>query len=126
MRVGERATVPASLRVTGAGTLLASPAGRSGLELLGRLELGDAAGIESGRLVVGDGVEVTITPPGANASVDPAALTREIEAAKANIGRLEQRLANPDFVGKAKPEVVQATRDQLQAARERLVALGGS
>jgi len=126
MRLGERETAPAALRVTGAGTLLASPAGRSGLELLARLELGDATGIQTGRLVLGDGVEVTIAPPSAGAPVDPAALSREIEAAKANIGRLEQRLANPDFVGKAKPEVVQATRDQLQAARERLVALGGS
>ena len=120
---GEREVLSAQLRVTGDSPLVATPEGRDGLALMAQLNLVEALDGPVGRVVVDEGVEVALGARGAAAGLDRGALGREIEAARANILRLEQRLANSDFVSKARPEVVQGTRDQLRAARERLTAL---
>ncbi len=47
----------------------------------------------------------------------------EIAKVQADIERIEAKLANEQFVTRAKPEVVQAERDRLAAAREALAKL---
>ena len=122
--IAEREAPRAALRTAaGSPAIFRSPDGRAALALLARIELVERLDGPPGRVLVGDGVELAVAAPGASAPRDSAATARDIEAARANIARLEQRLANADFVGKAKPEVVQGTRDQLQATRERLAAL---
>ena len=124
LRVGERDAPNAVLKTApGSPGIFRSADGRAALSLLARVELVDALDGAAGRVLVGDGIELALAAPAAAAPRDPAAAARELEVAKTNIARLEQRLANSDFVGKAKPDVVQGTRDQLQAARERLSAL---
>jgi valyl-tRNA synthetase len=122
--VGERERILARVRSAGKKTALVdSPEGRQALSLLARLELVESLNGSAGRVVVGDGVEVQLAATASGGSGDPGSRAREIESARANINRLEQRLANADYVTKARPEVVQGTRDQLQAARQRLTAL---
>ena len=63
-----------------------------------------------------------------------ARLSKEIAAAQADAERAQKKLANPDFLGRAKAEVVeetraklaeaQAARDRLEAALQRLEAVG--
>jgi valyl-tRNA synthetase len=123
MGIGERDRVPATLRHTGAATtLLRTDEGGAALGLMARLELVETLP-GRGRVVVADGVELTLAAPTARAGADRGALERELKAVKANIDRLEQQLANADFVGRAKPEVVQRARDQLDAARDKRAAL---
>ncbi|MFN2464353.1 MAG: class I tRNA ligase family protein, partial [Candidatus Dormibacteria bacterium] len=120
---GERERLGAVLKTTGRGSeLLTGEAGRACLGLLAGLDLVDSLDGTASRVVVGEGVEVLLAVRN-EAPLNSAAWNREVEAARANIDRLDRRLANPDFVGKARAEVVQGTREQLQAARERLTAL---
>ena len=122
--VGEREQVTATLKRAGrTAQLFDSPAALAAFATLARVDIVEAPSGAPARVVVADGVELALAAPAASAPRDPAVKGREIEGAKANIARLEQRLANADFVGKAKPEVVQAARDQLLAAQERLTAL---
>ena len=122
--VGEREHVPATLRQAGTvDAFLLSPEAAGALALLARVDVVDRLPGEAGRVVVTDGLEVVIGAPARGKSADTASLAAEMEAAKANIERLEQRLGNPDFVNKANPEVVRKTRDQLEAAREKRAAI---
>jgi valyl-tRNA synthetase len=121
MGVGERDRIGATLR-GGFGADLPVGDARQVLGLLGRLELLDALD-SPGRVVLGDGVELTLAAPAAGARGDRASLERELKEATANIDRLEQQLANEAFVTRANPEVVQRARDQLEAAREKRAAL---
>jgi valyl-tRNA synthetase len=123
MGVGERQALPASLSLAGEGGLLARPEGRDALALLGRLEIVDRLPGGPARVIIGAGVEIGLGAPAAGAGFDRASLEQELETTKANIHRLEQRLGNADFVSKANPEVVQRTRDQLDAAVEKRAAL---
>ena len=122
--VGERQQATASLRRGGgAAELFESEEVRAALSTLARVDLVDQLPGVPARLLVAEGVELALSGPAAAAPRDPAARTRDIEAAKANIARLERQLANADFVSRAKPEVVETARKQLQAAHERLTAL---
>ncbi len=49
-----------------------------------------------------------------------ARLTKNIKKVEGDITALERRLSNAGYVSKAPPEVVQETRDKLDASRERL------
>ena len=70
------------------------------------------------------GLEVAVSrPQRSSGPADHAALERELDAARANIARLEGQLANQQFLSKAKPEVVQQARDRLAAAKERFATL---
>ena len=124
MGVGERETIPGTLRQTGAvDDFLLSPGARHALSLLTRVEIVDELPGLSGRVVVGDGVEIVLGAPTSGSASDTAALAADLVATKANIDRLEQRLGNAEFVSKANPEVVQRARDQLDAALEKRAAL---
>ena len=52
-----------------------------------------------------------------------ARLRSQIEQAQAELGRVEQKLANEQFVARAPAEIVQQERDRLATARGRLEAL---
>ena len=124
MGVAEREPIPATRRRTGTvGGFVFSAEAVDALRLLARVEVVEELPGAGGRVVVGDGVEIALGAPGAGPGHDKAALERDLEAANANIERLEQRLENGDFVSRANPDVVQRTRDQLDAAREKRAAL---
>ena len=104
------------------------------LARLARLSL-DGAGTDMGRPRPGEG-EGTVTSiavPGgaieilASAGVDFGAAERRLQARRAEllaeVARAEGRLANPGFVAKAPPAVVQAERDKLAALRTQLEQL---
>ncbi len=122
--LGERDRVAATLRQTGsADSFVLSPEAAAALGLLARVDVIDDLTGDGGWVVVGDGVELTVAAPAAGAASDKGSLVKEQEATKANIDKLEQQLGNANFVSKAKPEVVQRARDQLEAALEKRAAL---
>jgi valyl-tRNA synthetase len=124
MGAGERETLPAAMQLTpSTAGLLDAGEGRRALGLLARLELVEELPGPAGRVVLGDGIEVSLGAPAAGAAADKASLERELKAATANIDRLEQQLASEAFVTRANPVVVQRSRDQVQAAREKRAAL---
>ena len=103
-----------------AADLLDSDYGRGLVARLSQAEFSYEA--PAGRTLVIGGLEIRV---GARAATptDHAGLEREVTAARSKIDRLEQQLANQQFVSKANPEVVQRARDDLTAARERLAIL---
>jgi valyl-tRNA synthetase len=52
-----------------------------------------------------------------------ARLARDVARAGEEVGKLERKLANADFVSRAKPEVVEENRERLAAARDQLARL---
>lgn len=56
----------------------------------------------------------------AAAAAESARLIREAEKLNAELDKIRQRLANPDFIGRAKPEVVEEARSQAADLAERL------
>jgi valyl-tRNA synthetase len=50
-------------------------------------------------------------------------LEKDIAKAGDEAGKVERKLANPDFVGRAKPEVVEENRERLVAARDQIAKL---
>ncbi|MGI8610644.1 MAG: valine--tRNA ligase [Candidatus Dormibacteria bacterium] len=124
MAVPERETITATRRRTGtADDFLFSSEAADAMRLLARIDVVDALSGPTGRVVVGDGVEVALAAPAGGSGQDRAAMERDLEAVRANIDRLEKQLGNADFVDRAKPEVVQRTRDQLEAVLEKRAAL---
>ena len=107
--------------------LLASEFGRQALARLASVE--PAATVEAAATVVVSGLEIKLAAPtspvatGGGAPPDGAVLGRQLEQTRAKIVALEARLAKQDFVDKAKPEVVQQARADLQSARDRLAIL---
>ncbi|MDR1086055.1 MAG: valine--tRNA ligase [Deltaproteobacteria bacterium] len=58
--------------------------------------------------------------------VEKARLTKEAEQLRKDIGQANGKLANPDYVAKAPPEVVEETRERLSDLEKRLSAVGRS
>jgi valyl-tRNA synthetase len=107
-----------------AATLLDGDCGRTAIAWLASVDFVQELPAPSVRTLVVAGLEVAVSPPErSRGPADHAALERELDAARANIARLEGQLANQPFLSKAKPEVVQQARDRLAAAQERLVTL---
>jgi valyl-tRNA synthetase len=98
------------------------------LRTLGRLDSISAAGetVEKGavQLVI---PEATVVLPLAgiiDVSAEQARLQKEIKKLEGDIGGIDRRLANADFIAKADPDVVEENRERradAQAARDRLV-----
>ena len=107
-----------------AGQLLDGDCGRSAISWLASVDFADSLSQPAARTLVVAGLELAVAPPvSSSGSADRGALERELEAARSNIGRLESQLANDQFIGKARPDVVQQARDRLAAAKERLATL---
>jgi valyl-tRNA synthetase len=61
-----------------------------------------------------------------NLDEERARLTKELSKVTDEIARVQKKLANPDFVSKAKPEVIQKEREKAIQHEEKLRALKGS
>jgi len=121
----ERVPVTASrVAPDSAATLLDGDCGRTAIAWLASIDFVEELPAPSVRTLVVAGLEVAVSPPERSSGpADHAALERELDAARANIARLEGQLANQQFLSKAKPEVVQQARDRLAAAQERFATL---
>jgi valyl-tRNA synthetase len=79
---------------------------------------------QAAHLVAGEGLEAYLPLAGmVDLEREMARLREQMEQARGEIERLNVRLANPGFVNKAAPNIVQGARDQLHAAQERLAKL---
>jgi valyl-tRNA synthetase len=56
-------------------------------------------------------------------AAERARLAREVARAGDEVGKLERKLDNVDFVSRAKPEVVEENRERLAAARDQMARL---
>ena len=56
-------------------------------------------------------------------AAETARLQKAVDAARQDVARISKKLANPDFVARAKPEVVEAERDKLADAEATLARL---
>jgi valyl-tRNA synthetase len=56
-------------------------------------------------------------------AVERARLARDVARAGDEVGKLERKLENTDFVSRAKPEVVEENRERLVAARDQMARL---
>jgi valyl-tRNA synthetase len=121
----ERVRVAATrLGADPAAPLLDSDCGRTALAWLASVDFVPTLSGEAARTLVVAGLEIDVAAPELSSGrADDASLERELGATRANIDRLEAQLANKQFVGKARPDVVQQARDRLTAARERLATL---
>jgi valyl-tRNA synthetase len=61
-----------------------------------------------------------------NLEEERARLTKEVGKITEEIARAQKKLANPDFVSKAKPEVIEKEREKAMQYEERLRTLKGS
>jgi valyl-tRNA synthetase len=126
---GVRQPITASIRRVAADRatpLVDSDYGRAAIARLAQVEFADD--VPGARTLVVNGLEIRLgerkgTGADAATPADHAALERDVTATRSKISRLEQQLANQQFVRKANPEVVQRARDDLAAARERLTIL---
>jgi valyl-tRNA synthetase len=125
MKVGPREAVAAEVtRVAADPTfeVLDSDHGRGLIARLAQAQFEEVP--NPGRVVVAAGLEIKLAAAGRpETAIDHAVLEREVTATRSKIDRLEQQLANQQFVDRANPEVVQRARDDLAAARERLATL---
>ena len=99
---------------------------RDRLCTLARLEAvreADAAPPGSVLLVAG-GVGAALTVSGViDLSAERARLTKGVDGGEQDAARFARKLANPDFVARAKPEVVEAERQKLADAEATLAKL---
>ena len=61
-----------------------------------------------------------------NLDDERARLTKELGKVTDEIARVHKKLANPDFVNKAKPEIIQKEREKALQHEEKLRTLKGS
>src|SRR5204863_5084975 len=61
-----------------------------------------------------------------NLDEEKARLSKEVGKIEGELGRVQKKLANSDFLSKAKEEVIQKERDKLSDYSEKLRALKGS
>ena len=124
VRAGERASV--RMVPAGGGStadLALSPAGRAAVEALAGATLVDSLP-SAARTIVAGGLEVQVgAVERSDVPAAGAALSSALAATDEAVQKLEALLANPGFVDKAKPDIVQKARDDLDAARDRLQRL---
>ena len=76
------------------------------------------------RLVVGEDLEAMLPlAEMIDADKERARLGKQQASLTADIGKLEKRLASPGFVDKAKPAVVEKTRNELGEMKEKLAGV---
>ncbi|MBS0559069.1 MAG: valine--tRNA ligase [Proteobacteria bacterium] len=99
-------------------------------EAIGRLARAADLGALEGALPKGaaqsvlDEATVVLPLEGAiDLAAERARLEKEIAKAADEAGKVERKLANPDFVTRAKPEVVEENRERLTAARDQVARL---
>jgi valyl-tRNA synthetase len=127
MGVPAGAAVPIMLRDAAPATLTRADRWR---DAIGRLARAPSVAALDGAIPRGAAQsvldEATLVLPLAGV-IDIAAeqtrLARDVARAQDEVVKLERKLDNPDFVGRAKPEVVEENRERLAAARDQVVRL---
>jgi len=121
------------LTMSGAGEATLARLGRhEGLLLtlarLGAVVLADSSPPGSAPLVVGEATAALSIAEFIDVAAEQARLAKEIAGLDADIDRTAKKLANPDFVSRAREEVVEETRAKLadaEAAKAKLAAALG-
>jgi valyl-tRNA synthetase len=118
MNVPASATIP--LLLIGAGEAVAARAGvhATTLQRLARLsaiDQADAAPAGAAQIVFDDTVAALPLAGVIDMRAERARLSREIEKAAVEIGKIDRKLANTDFLVKAPPEVVEENRERRTA-----------
>ena len=104
-----------------AGALEEESAAVQSLARVGALRFGEAnAGPDTVRLVVRDATVALNVGGAVDLRAEGERLRGEAAAARARLAGLEERLANPQFVEKAPPDVVERERARLRDGRARL------
>ena len=104
-----------------AGALEEESAAIRSLARVGALRFGEAnAGPDTVRLVVRDATVALNVGGAVDLRAEGERLRGEAAAARARLAGLEERLANPQFVEKAPPDVVERERARLRDGRARL------
>jgi len=124
-RVPEKTRVDARVRTDDPGPLEAEAELMRELARVGTLEIGPAVERPAacGTEVLGAG-EVYVSLEGlVDVAAERERKGREIEKARGHLQGLERKLANADFVARAKPEVVARERERLTELQERVARL---
>ena len=128
MNVPPGARVPLSVSGAGEGTKARLARHRDlilTLARLGEVSEADAAPAGSVPFVVGEATAALAIADFIDLAAERARLTKEIAAQDSDIERTNRKLSNPDFLAKAKEEVVEENRERLaeaEAARAKLQA----
>jgi valyl-tRNA synthetase len=130
-RLGEHAKIDAVLMATSADALAILEEGRSFIENIGKTaELTIQTATESkpanSATALLTGVEIYV-PVGGLIDVpkEIERLTKEAGATEADMTKLRGKLANEGFLAKARPEVIEKTREEAAALEEKLAAING-
>jgi valyl-tRNA synthetase len=131
MNVPPGARVPLSVSGAGEGTKARLARHRDlilSLARLGDVAEADAAPAGSVPFVIGEATAALAIADFIDLAAERARLAKEIAAQDSDIERTNRKLGNPDFLAKAKEEVVEENRERLaeaQAARAKLQAALG-
>jgi valyl-tRNA synthetase len=96
------------------------------LARLSSAELADSAPAGSVPFVVGGATGALAVAEFVDVAAERARLAKEIAGHDAEAGKIRKKLDNPDFVARAKPEVVEENRDRLTEAEAALAKLGAA
>jgi valyl-tRNA synthetase len=106
----------------------------TGLARVSGVEIADQPPAGAVSFVAGGGAAALTLAGLVDVAAERARLDKEVKAIEADVAVFSKKLDNPNFVGRAAPDVVQEQRDKLaaaeadrarlEAARERLAALG--
>jgi valyl-tRNA synthetase len=130
MNVPPGARVPLTLSGAGPETLARLERHRDLLATLARLDSAAAGEAPAGSVpfVIGEATAALAIADFIDLAAERARLTKEIAGHDADIDRVNRKLGNPDFLAKAKEEVIEENREKLaeaQAARAKLEAALG-
>ena len=130
MNVPPGARVPLTLSGASAGTLDRLERHRDLLQTLARLNSATPGEAPAGSVpfVIGEATAALAIADFIDLAAERARLTKEIGVHLGDIERVNKKLGNPDFLAKAKEEVIEENREKLadaQAARAKLEAALG-
>lgn len=130
-RLGEHTKIEAIVMATSEEALQTLTEGRSFIENLGKtasltIQVASAEKPQNAAAAVLPGAEIYV-PVGGLIDIpkELERLAKEAAAAEAELTKLTKKLANEGFLAKAKPEVIEKTREEAAGLEEKLTALQG-
>jgi valyl-tRNA synthetase len=130
-RLGEHAKIAAVLMATSDESLAILREGSAFIENLGKtaeltIQAATDAKPENAATALMAGVEIYV-PVGGLIDIpkEIERLTKEAAATEADMAKLRNKLANEGFLAKAKPEVIEKTREEAAALEEKLASITG-
>jgi valyl-tRNA synthetase len=130
-RLGEHAKIDAIMMATSDDTLGILEEGRSFIESLGKtasltIQAATAEKPHNSATTVISGVEIYVPVGGLiHVPKEIERLTKEATATAADLEKLTRKLANEGFLAKAKPEVIEKTKEEAAALEEKLTSING-